>query len=101
MADKTFDPSQERTAKELARFSERDADKWLSPELQKTQLVLLFNPAEMRMEQDVIERQAAVYPRPGEAREDAVLSALAAEGFMNPAYPAASACDRPAKGDGP
>jgi phytoene dehydrogenase-like protein len=79
------DPSQERTARELARFSERDADKWLklrklwlSPELQRTQLDFLFNPAEMRMEQGVIERQAAVYPRlveTGFAPDGMILSA--------------------------
>ena len=58
------DPTQERTAKELARFSERDADKWLklrelwlSPEFQKTQLDFLFNPAEMRTDPAVIQRR--------------------------------------------
>jgi hypothetical protein len=79
------DPTQERTARELARFSERDADKWLelwklwlSPELQRTQLDFLFNPAEMRMDQGVMERQAAVFPKlleAGFAPDGMILSA--------------------------
>ena len=47
------DYHQERTAKEIARFSERDADRWLklrklwlSPELQRVQMDMLFNSIE-------------------------------------------------------
>ncbi len=68
------DPTQEKTARELARFSQRDADRWLklwdlwlSPELQRTQLDFLFNPAEMRMEAGVVERQVEVFPKLVEA----------------------------------
>ena len=49
------DPTQERTAKEIARFSERDADRWVklwnlftSEELQLVQMDMLFHPAEER-----------------------------------------------------
>jgi phytoene dehydrogenase-like protein len=63
------DPTQERTATELARFSQRDAEKWLnlrklwlSDELQRIQMDMIFNPAEERMNPGIIERQAAVYP---------------------------------------
>ena len=68
------DPTQERTAKELARFSQRDADRWLklrklwlSDELQSVQMDVLFNPAEERMSPGIIERQVAVYPKLVEA----------------------------------
>jgi len=64
------DPSQERTAKELARFSERDAESWLKlrklwlkREMQHAQMDMLFNPAEIRFSDPGMgERQLAVYP---------------------------------------
>jgi len=63
------DMSQERTAKEIARFSERDAEKWLKlrkvwmgDAMQRTQMDLLFNPAEERANPDVLGRSVAVYP---------------------------------------
>jgi len=64
------DPSQERSAGEIARFSKKDAEKWLkikdlehSDEYQKAQMDMLFRPAEMRMEPEVLERQALVFPK--------------------------------------
>ena len=64
------DPTQERTAREIARFSGRDADKWLklwelykSDEIQAVQMDALFNPAEVRMAPEVLERQIALYPK--------------------------------------
>ena len=63
------DMSQERTAKEIARFSEKDAEKWLKlrkvwlgDAMQRVQLDLLFNPAEDRADPKVLERSVAVYP---------------------------------------
>ena len=51
-----FDPTQERTAKEIARFSERDAETWLrlweawqSDELQRTMLDNAFSPMEDKL----------------------------------------------------
>ena len=64
------DMNQERTAKELARFSEKDAEKWLKlrkmwlrPAMQHVQMDLIFNPAEIRATDPSIgERQIVVYP---------------------------------------
>jgi len=63
------DMSQERTAKELARFSERDAEKWLKlrkvwigDAMQRVEMDMLFNPAEDRADPKVLERQLAIYP---------------------------------------
>ena len=63
------DPTQERTAREIARFSDRDAEKWLklwkmwhTDEMMRVQYDMLFNPAEYRMDADVLNRQIAVYP---------------------------------------
>ena len=68
------DPTQERTAREIARFSERDAEKWLklwqlwqSDDFQRVQFDMLFNPAEYRMAPDILNRQVAIYPRLVEA----------------------------------
>ena len=64
------DPAQEKTAREIARFSGRDADNWLklwdlykSDEMQSVQMDALFNPAEARLAPEVQERQMALYPR--------------------------------------
>jgi phytoene dehydrogenase-like protein len=64
------DMSQERTAREIARFSERDAEKWLrlrkmwmGQEMQFVQMDHLFRPAEERADPKVLERQIAVYPQ--------------------------------------
>ncbi len=63
------DPTQERSAKEIARFSEKDADKWLklwdmwtSDEAQNVQLDRMFNPAEYREEPGHMERQMDLLP---------------------------------------
>jgi phytoene dehydrogenase-like protein len=64
-----YDMSQERTAKEIARFSEKDADKWLrlrklwlSREMQHVQMDHLFRPAEEKADPKILERQVAAYP---------------------------------------
>ncbi len=63
------DPTQERTAKEIARFSERDAEKWLKlrknwgeESVQRVEMDMLFNPAELRGTPEMFERQLAMYP---------------------------------------
>ena len=63
------DPDQERTAKEIARFSERDAEKWLKlrknwgeESVQRVEMDMLFNPAELRGTPEMFERQLAIYP---------------------------------------
>jgi beta-carotene ketolase (CrtO type) len=68
------DPTQERTAKEIARFSERDAEKflklwalWQSDDFQRVQFDMLFNPAEFRMTPEVMNRQIGIYPKLVEA----------------------------------
>lgn len=65
-----YDMSQERTAKEIARFSERDAEKWLKmrkvwlgKEMQNVQMDHIFRPAEDKLDPGVLERQIAVYPQ--------------------------------------
>ena len=65
-----YDMSQERTAKEIARFSERDAEKWLKmrkvwlgKEMQNVQMDHIFRPAEDKLDPKVLERQVAVYPQ--------------------------------------
>ena len=64
------DPTQERTAREIARFSPRDAENWLklwklwqSDEPQRVVLESLFNPPEMRTAPEALERQMAMYPK--------------------------------------
>lgn len=71
------DPTQEKSAREIARFSERDADKWLklwdlynSDEMKSVQMDALFNPAEVRQAPEFLERQMALYPRLVEAGFD-------------------------------
>jgi beta-carotene ketolase (CrtO type) len=68
------DPTQERTAKEIARFSQRDAEKWLklwqlwqSDEMQRVQVDGVFLPPELRQAPEVMERQAAILPKVFEA----------------------------------
>jgi len=63
------DPTQERTAKEMARFSEKDAEKWLklwrvfsSDEYQRVHADMVFNPWEWKAAPEYAERQVAVYP---------------------------------------
>jgi len=64
------DPTQERTAREIARFSEKDADLWLklweawqSDELQRVMIDNAFSPAEFKMAPEVMERQMAAFPK--------------------------------------
>ncbi|MEA1958079.1 MAG: NAD(P)/FAD-dependent oxidoreductase [Chloroflexota bacterium] len=65
-----YDFDQTRTAKEIARFSEKDAEKWLklrkywlTPEAQNVQFDMMYKPAEIRAaDPKVFERQLAVYP---------------------------------------
>ena len=68
------DPTQERTAREIARFSPRDAERWLkcwkllqSDEAQRVVLEALFSPAEMRRAPEALERQMVLYPKLVEA----------------------------------
>jgi len=71
------DPMQERSAREIARFSQKDADKWLKlwslwmdDIYQRVQMDMIFNPAEFRAAPEVFERQLAVYPKLVEAGFD-------------------------------
>ena len=64
-----YDMNQERTAQEIARFSEKDAEKWLrmrkmwlSSEFQQVQMDYFYLPAEEKVDPKVLERQIAVYP---------------------------------------
>ena len=64
-----YDMNQERTAQEIARFSERDAEKWLrlrkmwlSREFQHVQMDYFYVPAEGKVDPKVLERQIATYP---------------------------------------
>jgi len=68
------DPTQECTAREIARFSERDAEKWLkiwaiwnSDEMQKVSMDSSFNPSEWRTSPEFGQRQMAVYGKLVEA----------------------------------
>ncbi len=64
-----YDMNQERTAQEIARFSEKDAEKWLrlrkmwlSREFQQVQMDYFYLPAEDKVDPKVMERQIAAYP---------------------------------------
>jgi len=81
------DPTQEKTCAEIARFSEKDAEKWKkiwemeqSSEYQRMQMDMLFNPSEFRMTPEVLTRQAEVYPKLMEAgiEPDALILAASA-----------------------
>ena len=63
------DPTWERTAKEIARFSEKDADTWLklskialSDEYLRVMIDSIFNPPEWTMAPEFAERQVAIAP---------------------------------------
>jgi len=71
------DPTQEKTARQVARFSEGDAERWLkfckvsqSDELQRVTMDMLFNPHEWRTAPEFMDRQVAVYPLAVEAGFD-------------------------------
>ncbi len=64
------DPTQERTAREIARFSQKDADSWRrlwaiaeSEEFRRVNMDILFKPAEDRVAPEVMERQVALFPK--------------------------------------
>jgi phytoene dehydrogenase-like protein len=64
------DPTQERTAQEIARFSQKDADTWgrlwalsQSDEFLRVTTDTLFRPVEEHAAPDVASRQAAVFPK--------------------------------------
>jgi phytoene dehydrogenase-like protein len=68
------DPNQERTAREIARFSQKDADNWLklwrafeSDEVYRVVIDNFFYPAEQRSAPEFGERQMAVYGKLVEA----------------------------------
>ncbi len=63
-----YDPTQERSAQEIARFSEKDAEQWLRlrglwhlDSVQNVQIDMMFNPAEFRITPEVLNRQMMVY----------------------------------------
>jgi phytoene dehydrogenase-like protein len=63
------DPAQEKTAREIARFSEKDAETWLKitklfqmDEFQRVMIDPLLNPHEWQSRPEFLERQAAVFP---------------------------------------
>src|SRR5512137_1857814 len=69
-----YDPEQQRSAEQIARFSKRDAEKWLklsalqrSKEYWTYQADLLFNPAEDRAAPEILNRQVELYPKLVEA----------------------------------
>jgi phytoene dehydrogenase-like protein len=68
------DPTQERTAGEIARFSGADSETWIkmwglanSDELLRVTIDTLFNPAEERAAPEIAARQAALFPKVVEA----------------------------------
>jgi len=69
------DPTQEKTAKEIARFSQKDADLWLraqalaqGDEVQRVQVDNIFQPPEWYATRpECMNRQIAVYPKALEA----------------------------------
>jgi phytoene dehydrogenase-like protein len=71
------DPAQEKTAKEIARFSEKDAEMWLKivklsqmDEFQSLTLDSLLNPHEWKARPEFLQRQAAALPLLEEAGLD-------------------------------
>jgi len=68
------DPTQERTAKEIARFSERDAETWLklwntwqSDEMQRAMVDGVFSPAEFKTTPEAMATVMAAFPKIVEA----------------------------------
>jgi len=68
------DPTQERSAKEIARFSERDSEQYLklihafhSDEFYRAMIDQFFYPPEQLFDPGIVERQMAVLPRLMEA----------------------------------
>src|SRR5512136_550145 len=68
------DPSQEKTAREIARFSKKDAETWLklwklwrSDEFSRVVLDPLLNPHDWQIAPEFLNRQLAAYPKMLEA----------------------------------
>lgn len=68
------DPTQERSAKEIARFSQNDAETWLrfwklwqTDEMQSVQIDSLFNPPDWQTQPEFMNRQVALFPKMLEA----------------------------------
>jgi len=62
------DPTQERTAKELARFSERDAETWLKiwgirDAFDELTVLSTFNPPNFQSSPEMLQRQMAIVPK--------------------------------------
>ena len=64
------DPTWERTASEIGRFSKKDSELWVkiaalaeSDELQRVTIDSLFRPIEERAAPEVAQRQAALFPK--------------------------------------
>lgn len=79
------DPTQNKTAREIARFSQRDAERWLKAteltqgdEILRVQVDECFNPHEWKLDPKFMERTLAVYPRVLEAGFDPDSLVLAA-----------------------
>jgi len=79
------DPTQERTAREIAKFSKKDAERWLKfagltqgDEIQRVQIDNIFNPHEWQAAPEYMERQIAVYPKALEVGVDPDSLVLAA-----------------------
>lgn len=79
------DPNQERTIREIARFSEKDAEKWhqawelaMTDEYLRVVLDSVLNPHEWQAGLDFLERQMALYPKLVEAGFDPDASLLEA-----------------------
>jgi phytoene dehydrogenase-like protein len=68
------DPTQERTAQQIARFSQKDAENWLklstmerSWEYWRVLIDGMFNPAEFKTDPEIFTRQMELYPKMVEA----------------------------------
>ncbi len=68
------DPTGERTAKEIAKFSQRDAEKWpkvieltMSDEVLRVQMDEIFSPHEWKTRPEYMERMVAPFPKVLEA----------------------------------
>ncbi len=80
------DPTQEKTANEIARYSEKDAETWRrlwkmeqSDEYQRCMMDMIFTPAEIKAaDASIVERQVDLYPKMIEAgfeMDDLILKA--------------------------
>ena len=65
-----YDPTQEKTAQQIARFSKKDADRWVktsamerSREYWRVQADMLFNPPEAKTDPAILNRQIEFFPK--------------------------------------